>query len=233
MNNTLDTHDYQLSIEQSVCEKLPLWEYSHPVTMVSSYNQLKPALLRLFKTKSVEEIFSDENKIRMIGMDLEWKPMSRGGPHHRTALLQLYSPNCPVIIRLNKLIDEADGIQHFKFPPLLENILSSELIQKVGLSIKYDVQRLSHDFGIICRGYYDIADLPIYPYCKPQGLSGLAALFLGIKISKKMQVSNWEAPRLSSQQIRYAAGDAYLSRELYIAMSSIGALPRAFPALTL
>lgn len=213
--------DFSLSLDQRTFENMPIWEYADPVTMVSNYNRIKPAMLRLFKTKDVESILSGNTTVKILGMDLEWKPMSKDGPYHRTALLQLYSPNCAVIIRLNKLIDEANGFQHFVFPPLLAKILQSETIQKVGLGLRYDVQRLRHDFNIHCSACYDIADLPIYPYCHPKGLAGLAALFLGIKISKKMQTSNWEAPRLSAQQIRYAAADAYLSRELYIALASI------------
>ena len=47
------------------------------------------------------------------------------------------------------------------------------------------------------------------------GVRALAAMFLGFRIPKGTKTSNWAAPRLSAQQIAYAATDAWACRELY------------------
>jgi ribonuclease D len=44
----------------------------------------------------------------------------------------------------------------------------------------------------------------------------LAALLLGTRIPKGTKTSNWASPRLSPQQIGYAATDAWICRELYL-----------------
>jgi ribonuclease D len=52
----------------------------------------------------------------------------------------------------------------------------------------------------------------------------LAALFLGFRIPKGTKTSNWAAPRLSAQQIAYAATDAWICRELYLCFKKLGLL---------
>ena len=56
---------------------------------------------------------------------------------------------------------------------------------------------------------------------KNHGLRGLAAVFLGIRISKGAQTSNWSRDVLTRQQIQYAATDAWVGRKLYLAQDSI------------
>ena len=51
------------------------------------------------------------------------------------------------------------------------------------------------------------------------GLRNLAALILNFRISKGKRTSNWERDDLTSGQIRYAATDAWVSREIYLKIS--------------
>jgi hypothetical protein len=48
------------------------------------------------------------------------------------------------------------------------------------------------------------------------GLQALAARFLQGRISKRQCTSNWACKTLSQQQIRYAATDAWISREIHL-----------------
>jgi len=203
-------------INEADMAALPSYTYLNPVTMVTTAKQLDMAVIRLLGHKYPTTITKSTQQI--LGLDLEWKPMFDDQTYNRTALLQLYSPGCAIIVRINKLIDEAGGIEHFKFPILLKQILENPFILKVGLGVIQDAERLFNDFQIKCQGCLDIRDLPLYKRCKPASMAALAAMFLGIRISKKEAVSDWEAPRLSASQIRYAAADAYLSRELYLSM---------------
>ena len=49
-----------------------------------------------------------------------------------------------------------------------------------------------------------------------RGLRALAGLLLQGRISKAAQVSNWARPELDDKQVRYAATDAWISREIYL-----------------
>jgi len=209
-------HDDHYEVDHRTLETLPHWSYQNPVTMVTTARQLDAAINRLLGHRYPALVA--ESTMQILGMDLEWKPMFEEGVYNRTALLQLYSPGCAVIIRLNKLIEEVGGLEHFKFPLLLRQLLENPHLLKVGLGVKRDAERLLADFGVQCQGCADIDELPLHKRCRPGSLAALAAIFMGIRISKREATSNWEAPRLSASQIRYAAADAYLSRELYLTM---------------
>lgn len=58
------------------------------------------------------------------------------------------------------------------------------------------------------------------------GLRALCAHYLGGRISKNAQVSNWAAKTLSEQQIVYAATDAWTSRELFLKLQKLGVAPQ-------
>ena len=62
----------------------------------------------------------------------------------------------------------------------------------------------------------------------------MAAIILGIRISKTQQLSNWEAEKLSDSQCMYAATDAWVCREMYLKLmrSERNPLPPAEPAMT-
>ena len=46
----------------------------------------------------------------------------------------------------------------------------------------------------------------------------MAAIILGERISKSQQLSNWEAQVLTEAQLRYAAIDAWVCREMYLTL---------------
>ena len=61
-----------------------------------------------------------------------------------------------------------------------------------------DLQKFVKDFGI-----------------QSSGLKKLTAIVLGFRISKRQQVTDWEAEELSEPQQIYAATDAWVCREIY------------------
>ena len=48
----------------------------------------------------------------------------------------------------------------------------------------------------------------------------MSAIILGKKVSKTQQLSNWEAQQLSGAQLKYAAIDAWVCREMYLKLKS-------------
>ena len=53
---------------------------------------------------------------------------------------------------------------------------------------------------------------------------GRTEVFLGYRVPKGAKTTNWAAPRLSAQQITYAATDAWVCRELYLKFEALGLL---------
>jgi ribonuclease D len=56
------------------------------------------------------------------------------------------------------------------------------------------------------------------------GLRGLAAYLLNFRISKSSRTSNWSANQRTKKQIKYAATDAWLGRELYLKYKQINVI---------
>ena len=54
------------------------------------------------------------------------------------------------------------------------------------------------------------------------GLRNLAGIFLGFRVAKGAKTTNWSSPRLTAQQINYAATDAWACRELYLKFKELG-----------
>ena len=82
----------------------------------------------------------------------------------------------------------------------------------------------SYDFAD--AGFMDLGNLARSVDIPTHGLRNLAANLLGIRISKSARCTNWARPDLSSKQVRYAATDAWISRELYLAFARLGLAPR-------
>ncbi|MDO9580025.1 MAG: hypothetical protein Q7J06_05595, partial [Bacteroidales bacterium] len=61
-----------------------------------------------------------------------------------------------------------------------------------------DLQSFVNDYGI-----------------ESSGLKKLAAIVLGFRISKRQQVTNWEADELTEAQQVYAATDAWVCHQIY------------------
>jgi ribonuclease D len=47
-------------------------------------------------------------------------------------------------------------------------------------------------------------------------LKKLAAIVLNVRVSKAQQLSNWAAEELTEKQIKYAATDSWICREIYL-----------------
>jgi len=141
-----------------------------------------------------------------LGFDTETRPTFKKGQYYPPALIQLASPDCVYLFRIcqTKTLD-----------PLLP-LLESNSILKTGVAIKDDVKELRAMQDFQPGGFIEIADLTKKLGYENRGLRALAGLLLGGRISKAAQVSNWARPELDEKQIRYAATDAWISRELYV-----------------
>ena len=65
------------------------------------------------------------------------------------------------------------------------------------------------------KGLCELRPLCASHGCRALSLRGIAAAYLGLRVSKKQQTSNWESPCLSESQQRYAATDAWVCLEAY------------------
>ena len=97
-------------------------------------------------------------------------------------------------------------------------ILSDSGIVKVGAAVRDDINGLRR-----IRDFSPEAFVDLQSEVKEYGITDLsvkkmAAIVLGVKISKAQRLSNWEAKALTSAQSKYAAIDAWICREIYLTL---------------
>lgn len=180
-------------LDKEAINDLPILSYEGDLLLVQTPGELTEALAEL-------------RGERILGFDTEARPSFRKGRTYPTALVQLAGENLVVLVRISVL----------PFDERLASLLANPDIIKAGVAIREDMRSLRkiHDFAP--AGLADLADMAKRQGIQAQGLRTLAAALMGGRISKAAQCSNWEKPTLTPQQIRYAATDAWIGRELYL-----------------
>ena len=111
------------------------------------------------------------------------------------------------------------------FPNELLEILEDSSILKIGIAILDDVRGLQKLNNFKPRGFIELADIASDLGIVTCGLRNLAAIFLGVRITKKAQLTNWERPVINSKQSLYAATDAWICLKMYIFLEHENLLP--------
>lgn len=153
----------------------------------------------------VAEAMTDVNDQTFVGFDTETKPVFVKGQHNDVSLAQIAIPGKVILIRLNQT-----GI-----PDELVSFFENEDILKIGIAQQRDISDLRKLREFCAAGFVNLDEEVSKIGIESNGLRKLAGIILGIKISKSAQTSNWEADRLSSKQLTYAATDAWVCRKMY------------------
>lgn len=141
----------------------------------------------------------------ILGFDTETKPCFQKGQMNKVALLQVSSPQICFLFRLNMI-----GL-----PDCVVDLLSDRRITKVGLSIGEDLNKM-RAYSVFRNGsFIELQNFAEEFGIEDKSLRKLYANVFGQKISKRQQLSNWEADVLTEAQRLYAATDAWACIRLY------------------
>ncbi|MCD8282753.1 MAG: 3'-5' exonuclease domain-containing protein 2, partial [Prevotella sp.] len=141
----------------------------------------------------------------LLGIDSETRPSFRRGEMRQVALLQVSTRDTCFLFRLNLM-----GL----CPPVVR-LLENTRVPMVGLSLHDDITALRRR-GVFNEGkFIDLQDIVGGLGIEDLSLQKLWANFFSQRISKRQQLSNWEAPVLSDRQKQYAALDAWACLRLY------------------
>ncbi len=185
-------HPGQVLTKEAIND-LPILSYEGDILLVQTPGELAEALAEL-------------RGERILGFDTEARPSFKKGRVYPTALIQLAGQHLVVLVRISLL----------PFDETLAELLAAPDIVKAGVAIREDMRSLRKIHDFIPAGLADLADMAKSQGIQAQGLRTLAAALMGGRISKAAQCSNWEKKTLTPQQIRYAATDAWIGRELYL-----------------
>lgn len=168
--------------------------------------------IRLVRTgKELETAMSSLAGHTLLGFDTETRPAYVKGESYPPSLLQLANAEEAFLFQIN----------HLGLPEPLRELLADPAIIKAGVSLDYDIRELRKIQLFEAAGFVDLGDLAKKLHIKNHGLRGLAAVLLGFRISKGAQRSNWAKDTLEPHQMRYAATDAWVGRELYLALEQL------------
>jgi len=183
---------FQKSITSEEANKMPLKAFEGEIILVDQYEDLMDAVQYL-------------KKYEILGFDTETRPSFKKGKVNDVALLQLAANSKTFLFRINKI-----GL-----PSELTDLLKDPEIMKVGAAIKDDIRGLQKLNDFDANGFLELQDYVSNFGIESFSLKKLSAIVLNFRISKRQQVSNWEASELSPGQLRYAATDAWVSLKIF------------------
>ena len=93
--------------------------------------------------------------------------------------------------------------------PNLKRLLSDPAVVKLFHFARFDIAILRHYLGVMPQPLYctKIASRLARTFTDRHGLRDLCKELLGIELKKEQQSSDWGAPNLTEEQLRYAASD--------------------------
>lgn len=141
----------------------------------------------------------------LLGFDTETRPTFKKGKKNPVSLIQLSTEDMACLFRINKI-----GL-----PDELVRLLSNPSLKKAGVAIHDDIRFLKGIRKFVPDGFIDLQNFVKDFGIQSSGLKKLAAIVLGFRISKRQQVTNWEAEQLSEAQQVYAATDAWVCYQIY------------------
>ncbi|PON78947.1 DNA polymerase [Parasponia andersonii] len=159
-----------------------------------------------------ERIHRQNLRDLIVGLDVEWRPSFSRNVENPVATLQLCVARRCLVFQLI----HADDSAHTSLADFLRN----PDYRFVGLGVAADVEKLLLDYQLSVRNTVDLGDLAARVRddrsLKSAGLKGLARLVLGMEIEKPKRITmgRWDTRWLTSDQVRYACVDAFVSFEI-------------------
>jgi ribonuclease D len=155
--------------------------------------------------QTYHEVFPRLLGSNLLGFDTETKPTFKKGRKNSVSLIQLSTGNLACLFRINKI-----GI-----PDSLVDLLSNPLVLKLGVAVHDDIRYLKGLKKFTPGGFIDLQGFVKNFGIQSSGLKKLVAIILGFRISKRQQITDWEAEVLTVAQQIYAATDAWVCYEIY------------------
>lgn len=161
------------------------------IAVVDNLSKAEAALDKLFAAK-------------YIGFDTESRPAFFKGQKFPVSIIQLATNKEAFIFQL----------KYVHFSGRLVELLSDENIIKVGVGVQDDIRRLNELCKFKQGGFYDLSSAAKKKGLVQSGARALTARYLGRKLVKSSQKTNWALSKLSPRQLEYAATDAWICLQL-------------------
>ncbi|HSG76839.1 MAG TPA: 3'-5' exonuclease [Burkholderiales bacterium] len=193
--------EYLRQITREEMNALPIRRYEGEVHLLES-------------PQALERAAADILREAVVGFDTETRPAFRKGESHLPSLAQVATGRAVYLFPLQRV--DCSGV--------LGALLGAPHVVAAGVALADDLRQLRQLFEFEVAAALDLGQVARRHGLKQTGLRNLTGIFLGTRIPKGTKTTNWAAPRLSPQQVTYAATDAWACRELYLRFQGLGLL---------
>lgn len=183
---------FQHSITPEEIKELPVAGFTGRIQIVDTTEKLEAACNALAEQQ-------------VIGFDTETRPSFKAGVSYNVSLIQLSTLSTCYLIRLGSV----------KMERCLMRLLESRKTLKVGVDVMGDIRNLNKVRHFRAAGFVELQKEVEEFGIEDKSLRKMAAILLGVGVSKAQRLSNWEARELTGAQMRYAATDAWICLEMY------------------
>lgn len=183
---------FQHSITPDEIKDLPVAGFEGRIEIVDSVEALERACDHLMGES-------------VIGFDTETRPSFKAGVSYNVSLIQLSTADVCYLVRLTSV----------RMERCLMRLLESRRVLKVGVDVQGDIRNLNKMRHFRAGGFVELQKEVEAFGIEDKSLKKMAAIILGVSVSKAQRLSNWEAKEYTSAQMRYAATDAWICLEMY------------------
>jgi ribonuclease D len=191
--------ELQRNVSREEINELPIRRYEGEVRVVANAHELAPAMADILQET-------------VVGFDTETRPSFRVGESYPPSLAQVATARAVYLFQ----------VQRRDVAAAIAEMLARDGIVKAGVGLSDDLKALKKVIQFSEKSIVDLGSVALRQGLKQTGVRNLTGLFLGFRIPKGTKTSNWSRPRLSAQQITYAATDAWACRELYLKFRQLG-----------
>lgn len=188
-----------MKVTNEEIDKLPLSQYDEEIVLID-------------KPEQVDAAIEEMRQYKALGFDTETRPAFTRGVSYMVALLQLSAEHKTWLFRLCKI-----GL-----PENLAKFLEDKSIVKSGLAIRDDLKGMRKWRAFEPGGFVDMQSIAAQKGIEDLSLKKMAASVLGVRVSKRQRLTNWESPDLTPGQMTYAATDSWISLLLWKAIVEQG-----------
>lgn len=188
---------YRPTITNDEINEMPVGHFPGRILVVDSDETMAEA----------ERILAGET---LVGYDTETRPSFEKGIKYGMALVQISTADTALLFR----------VRQAPLSETIRSVLSSPDVIKVGAAIRDDIRGMHKVAEFRPAGFIDLQSVVKRWGIEELSVKKMAAIVLGIKVSKAQRLTNWEAVRLTEPQQDYAAMDAWVCREIYLRLKA-------------
>ena len=191
----------------------PRIQFTGAIHLIYTYDESRKAIKHLYEKNNMSEF--------VVGVDTETKPtFEKGQKRHHPSWIQVADDSIAYLF----YIGDKNGMKNV-IEPIVE-LLSDEKVTKVGAGLTSDIKNLNIAYTELCqkpmlksKNVLNLDQIAREKGIKQGGLVSLAVRYLGGRISKSQQTSNWGKRKLTNGQKKYAATDAWISFKVFSPLS--------------